>query len=164
MRWTYIRGSPAFSVLSHSRDLVKGLYRTTLKDATFEKRRSFINFLIKEVRIERVSPHWVWVQVWWLHEAWGREEKYYHRNVSGKQNWTEEEEAIAREHYAATPRNELMALLPERGWDTITEHCRTHGLRRRIVEAGLTGRTSSPTLTWNSCAARVFPSRPAARR
>ena len=101
---------------------------------TFEKRRSFINFLIKEVRIERVSPHWVWVQVWWLHEAWGREEMYYHRNVSGKHDWTEEEEAIAREHYAATPRNELMALLPERGWDTITEHCRTHGLRRRIVE------------------------------
>ncbi len=100
-------------------------------DYSFEKRRSLINFLIKEVIIETMSTHWMRVEVLWLHEEWGREEMYYVRSVGHKYLWTEEEDAIVKQHYATTPRCELMALLPVRGWNGIVEHSRMLGLSRR---------------------------------
>ena len=99
-------------------------------DYSFEKRWSLINFLVREVIIETMSTHWMRVEVAWLHEQWGREEMYYVRGVGYKREWTEEEDAIAREHYATMPRKELMALLPDRGWLAIREHCRLLGLSR----------------------------------
>jgi hypothetical protein len=98
---------------------------------SFEKRRSLINFLIREVVIETMSTHWMRVEVAWLHEQWGREEMYYVRGVGYKRGWTEEEDAIVREHYAATPRKELMERLPDRGWLAIVEHCRLLELSRQ---------------------------------
>jgi hypothetical protein len=102
-------------------------------DYSFEKRRSLINFLIKEVIIETMSTHWMRVEVAWLHEQWGREEMYYVRGVGYKREWLEEEDALVREHYATMPRRELMALLPDRGWLAIKEHCRLLGLSRRDI-------------------------------
>ena len=97
---------------------------------TFEKRRSLINFVVKEVVIDTVSTHWVRVQVLWLHEAWGREEMYWYRTKGRNVQWTEQEIAIVREHYAAMPRLQLMALLPHRGWHAI----RGLGIRLKIAE------------------------------
>jgi hypothetical protein len=99
-------------------------------DYSFEKRRSLINFLIKEVIIETVSTHWMRVEVLWLHEEWGREEMYYVREVGYKHLWTEEDDNIVKQYYATMPRSELMALLPNRGWNAIKEHCRLLGLSR----------------------------------
>jgi hypothetical protein len=96
---------------------------------TFEKRRSLINFIVKDVVIDTVSTHWVRVQVLWLHEAWGREEMYWYRTKGRNVQWTEQEIAIVREHYAAMPRLQLMALLPHRGWHAI----RGLGIRLKIA-------------------------------
>ena len=38
--------------------------------------------------------------------------------TAGKR-WTDEEERLAREHYATAERGWLMEQLPERGWDAI---------------------------------------------
>ncbi len=86
---------------------------------TFEKRRSLMNFIIKEVVIEVVSTHWMRVEVLWLHEEWGREAMYWYRTKGRTVNWTEAEIALVREHYATMPRFRLMALLPHRGWQAI---------------------------------------------
>ena len=86
---------------------------------TFEKRRSLINFVVKEVILDTVSTHWMKVQVLWLHEAWGREEMYYWRDQGGSKRWTEEEIALMHKHYATMPKHQLMALLPERSWRSV---------------------------------------------
>jgi hypothetical protein len=97
-------------------------------DYSFEKRRSLVNFLIREVVIETMSTHWMRVEVAWLHEQWGREEMYYVRGVGYKHLWTEEEDTLLQEHYATLSRRQLMALLPDRGWLAIREHSRLLGL------------------------------------
>ncbi len=86
---------------------------------TFEKRRLLINFLVLEVIIDMMSTYWLRVQVLWLHEEWGQEEIYYYRRRGVNKEWTEQEIAVVREHYAAAPKFELMALLPHRGWHAI---------------------------------------------
>lgn len=86
---------------------------------TFEKRRSLMNFIMKEVVIEAVSTHWMRVEVLWLHEQWGREEMYWYRTKGRTVRWKEQEIAVVREHYATMPRLQLMALLPDKGWHAI---------------------------------------------
>jgi hypothetical protein len=83
---------------------------------TFEKRRSLLNFLVREVIVDIISTHWIRVQVLWLHEAWGREEMYFWREMGRRKRWTDEEIRIIRTHYANMPKYELMALLPDRSW------------------------------------------------
>lgn len=71
-----------------------------------------------------MSTHWLRVQVLWLHEEWGREEMFYHRRVGGNKEWRDEEKKIIRDHYLSMPRMELMALLPNKTWDSILQMAR----------------------------------------
>ncbi len=57
----------------------------------FKKRRSLLNLAIQEVRINRVSTHWMEIQVIWLKEEWGREHMYFRRRYGGLKDWNEEE-------------------------------------------------------------------------
>lgn len=59
------------------------------------------------------------VQVLWLHEQWGREEMYYWRDQGKSKKWTQDEIALMHIHYATMPKQQLMALLPERTWQSI---------------------------------------------
>ena len=86
---------------------------------TFEKRRSLLNFILKEVVIDTVATHWLRIQVLWLHEEWGREELFYYRRRGKNTDWTGEEIALVKAHYATMPKFQLMALLPHRGWQAI---------------------------------------------
>jgi hypothetical protein len=86
---------------------------------SFEKRRALMNFIVREVVIDMMSTHWLRIQVSWLHEEWGQEEMYYYRRRGECKDWTEEEIAVVREHYANTPKFELLALLPHRSWHGI---------------------------------------------
>ncbi len=86
---------------------------------TFEKRRTLINFVMREVVIDSMSTHWLRVQVLWLHEEWGREELFYFRRKGRWKTWTTEEEAIIRANYASMSGPCLMALLPDRSWQSI---------------------------------------------
>ena len=111
------------------------------KERDFEKRRSLLNFLIKEVVIDRVSTHWIRVQILWLHEEWGREEMYYCRNIGSRHDWTDEEETILREHYATMYREPLQELLPDRTWESIRYYASTTlGIVRDRTDAGRPGR------------------------
>ncbi len=114
---------------------------TQWQERDFEKRRSLLNFLIKEVVIDMVSTHWVRVQVLWLHEEWGREEIYYHRDIGSRREWTEEEEAILKQHYATMHREPLQELLPDRTWESIRYYASTTlGIVRDRKDAGRPGR------------------------
>lgn len=86
---------------------------------TFEHRRNLINFIVREVVIDSISTHWIRIQVLWLHEEWGREEMLYHRRVGNRKEWTDEEKKILADHYLSMSRPELMALLPDKTWNSI---------------------------------------------
>jgi hypothetical protein len=89
---------------------------------TFGRRRTLINFIIKEVVIDSMSTHWLKIQVLWLHEEWGREEIFYHRRRGKCKEWTDEEKEILAEHYLSLPASQLMALLPDRTWRGIRSY------------------------------------------
>ena len=103
-------------------------------DYLFEKQRSLINFLVKEVSIDLTSTHWMRVEVVWLHEEWGREEMYYFREFGSNRSWKTDEDCIVRNNYEKLPREQLMALLPERGWSAIMARAYTLGIKRQIRE------------------------------
>lgn len=101
----------------------------------FKKRRSLLNFAVQEVRINKVATHWLEIQVLWLSEEWGHEHLYYRRKYGALKDWSEEEEAILRQHYATMPALELMALLPERSLWSIRSFVRQHlDLARRSAQ------------------------------
>jgi predicted DNA-binding protein len=101
----------------------------------FEKRRALINFLVQEVVLDKVSTHWIRVQVLWLHPDWGAEEMYHLRLHGKHTDWTEEEDALIREYYTSLTKPELMRLLPERTWLSI---------KHRGVKFKLAGRKRGP--------------------
>src|SRR5260370_22323260 len=86
---------------------------------TFEKRRTLMNFVIKEVVIDSMSTHWLKIQVLWLHEEWGREAMFFFRKKGKWKTWSKEEDAIIRANYASMSGVQLMALLPDRSWQSI---------------------------------------------
>jgi len=86
---------------------------------TFEKRRTLLNFIIREVVIDSVSSHWLRVEVLWLHEEWGREVMFYFRRKGKWKTWSKEEDAMIRANYASMSGPQLMALLPDRSWQSI---------------------------------------------
>lgn len=103
----------------------------------FEKRRTLINFAIREVVIDSMSTHWLRIQVLWLHEGWGREEMFYHRRRGKNKEWTGEEKKILAEYYLSLPTVQLMALLPDRTWKSILSlGARTISGRRNIGNRG----------------------------
>jgi hypothetical protein len=99
---------------------------------TFEKRRSLLNFLIREVVIDSVSTHWMRVQVLWLHEEWGREEMHYRRRKGSTKEWTDEEDETLYAYYPTMPKSHLMELLPERGWESIIARAMSKGVSREL--------------------------------
>lgn len=101
----------------------------------FRKRQSYINFLIKDVVIDVVSTHWISIQVSWLHDVWGIEEMYHYRERGSHNKWTDEEDAIIRQHYPTMPKLELMELLPLRVWDAIIKRAKTLGVSRPLALA-----------------------------
>jgi hypothetical protein len=72
----------------------------------FEKRRSLINFVVKEIIIDCMSTHWSRVQVTWLHEEWGSEEMYYYRD-RGKQTGQKRKTLLCEHIGAPQPRRSL---------------------------------------------------------
>ncbi|MBA2394046.1 MAG: hypothetical protein H0V70_15055 [Ktedonobacteraceae bacterium] len=92
----------------------------------FKKRRSLLNFAVQEVRINKMSTHWISIQVTWLNEEWGTERMYYKRRYGALKEWSEEEKAIIKQHYATMPINELMTLLPERSIWSMRSHVYLH--------------------------------------
>ncbi len=92
----------------------------------FKKRRSLLNFAIREVKINKMSTHWIEIQVFWLNEEWGYEHMYYRRRMGALKDWSEEEVDILERHYATMPVPELMALLPERTLQSIRCYAKTH--------------------------------------
>ncbi len=44
---------------------------------------------------------------------------YYSRGMGGSKRWTEAKKTLIRQHYAIMPKLELMALLPDRSWQSV---------------------------------------------
>lgn len=101
-------------------------------DHSIERRIALINFLVREVIIDIMSPHWIRLQVFWLHEQWGREEMYFCRGKGANNYWSDEDKAILREHYPISPRDIILQLLPTRGWKSIRAEASILGIKRNV--------------------------------
>ncbi len=101
-------------------------------DHSVERRIALINFLVREVVIDIMSPHWIRLQVFWLHEQWGREEMCYCRGKGSNNYWSEEDKAVLREHYPASPRDAILRMLPARGWKSIRAEASILGIKRSV--------------------------------
>ncbi len=96
----------------------------------FKRRRALLNFAIQEVKINKVSTHWMEVQIYWLNAEWGNEHMYYRRHLGAMKEWKDEEKAILKEFYEDMPIPDLMALLPDRTLYSIRSYAKTHDLTR----------------------------------
>jgi hypothetical protein len=98
----------------------------------FEKRRSLIKFVVREVVVDVLSTHWVRVRVTWLHEGWGTEELHYSRQRGKQGDWTVEEDEIIRAYWATATKAQLMTLLPDRAWRSIQMRGWLAGTKRKV--------------------------------
>ncbi len=102
------------------------------QDYNFKKRRSLLNFAIVEVKVNKMSAHWMELIVTWLNEEWGTEKMYFRRKYSSAREWTLEEKTIVAEHYATMPILELMRLVPDRSlWSIRTFVSQNLQIKRR---------------------------------
>ena len=97
----------------------------------FKRRRALLNFAIQEVKINKVSTHWIEVQIYWLNAEWGQEHMYYRRNLGAMKEWKDDEKTILEKHYATISIPDLMALLPDRTLYSIRSYAKTHDLTRQ---------------------------------
>jgi len=89
-----------------------------------------------------MSTHWLRVEVAWLHETWGREEMFYRRKIGARKDWSSEEIANLHKHYATMPKKQLMALIPDRGWNSILFYAKQIlGIDRSFGRGRPTGET-----------------------
>lgn len=102
-----------------------------------DKKITLVNFLIKEVVVDVVTPHWIKIQVLWMHTDWGREEMYAFGPRRGSAPWTEEEIAILKQHYPTTQKVDLLRLLPNRNWQSINRRAMLNKISRGGGGAGI---------------------------
>ncbi len=66
-----------------------------------------------------MTAHWLRFEVEWLDPQWGTERTYIFREGGAHKTWTEAENALVREHFQQTPREEVSAMMPRRSWAAI---------------------------------------------
>jgi hypothetical protein len=109
------------------------------KRLSAESRKREVRQVIKEVRLNAVSPHGFLLHVTWQGGiAACPDVALLWRGTTpntGKR-WTEEEDAIMRDLYPLASQTDVMQALPDRAWNRILERAQSLGLRRAIAHAG----------------------------
>jgi len=73
-----------------------------------------IDTFVKKVVLAPLSPHFYTMSIHWYDPEWGIDEGVCYRDGNASIRWTNEEDAILRQHYATALREELLKLLPTR--------------------------------------------------
>lgn len=83
-----------------------------------DKKRLVQAFLLRAV-LRECAPHWVYIEFEWRTPSWGIDSALMWRANGSSPNWTEEENAILREHFTTADRQMLQELLPNRTYRAI---------------------------------------------
>jgi DNA invertase Pin-like site-specific DNA recombinase len=98
----------------------------------FEDKQALVEVLVKGVYLDHMTNHWLRLEVEWLDPQWGTERIYLYRSNGRHKSWTPEEDAIIKQFYEEAPREEVMAKLPTRSWQAITQQANSFGLKRNL--------------------------------
>ena len=109
---------------------------------------SIVDTFLEKVILDTLSPRIYRIAIHWRDPAWGIDVMACFRSGIPSVQWTEEEIALIREHYATSSREELMRLLPGRSYAGIQHKASRLGMAKRYTwnVEGL-----SLNLSWRDC-------------
>ncbi len=111
------------------------------KTLTNESQKKMIRKVIKQVKLNIVSPHLFLLCIEWENGIAVRPDiALVWRGVTpnNADEWSEEEDNIMRMYYPDSPQIELMQALPHRAWYRICDRAQVLNLRRNIPNQGRT--------------------------
>ena len=91
-----------------------------------------IDTFVKKVILEPLTPHFYKMIIHWYDPEWGIDEALCYRDGNASIQWTEEEDAILRQHYGVATREELMRLLPARNIVSIRSRAHKYKIKRYV--------------------------------
>lgn len=97
----------------------------------FTIRKEFVNLFVEQAIIQIVAPHWIALKVIWSYPTWGSDIIYLWRNHGSQENWTEEEQAIVRQHHRTRDMETILQALPSKTWKAIKRESLNMGLSTR---------------------------------
>ncbi|HWS83148.1 MAG TPA: recombinase family protein [Ktedonobacteraceae bacterium] len=116
-------------------DITLGTLEEELKDLeqfwderSFGLRKSLLRLLIKEAKLDYISPRFYSMTIEWTYGDWGIEQAIIDKGKGNKQ-WSEEENNILRALYKDKDQVEIMQALPQRSWRGIINQADKVGVR-----------------------------------
>lgn len=103
-----------------------------------EEHPHLVYLFIKSVTLTIVAPRFFSVRITWRDSSWGIDTGLCYKGIEARNEWTEEEIAIVKEHYEKTSRAQILHLLPNRSFKSIKDFIWNKGFnlqRERIIEA-----------------------------
>lgn len=107
----------------------------TWDEKEFETKIDFINLFVTKAILTLPASHFVQLDIFWLHPLWSTDTLYIYRKYGASPNWTDPELEILRQHYPRCQREELLAMLPFKTWNSIKKEAIDKGIRREIATA-----------------------------
>jgi hypothetical protein len=89
-----------------------------------------VELFVKKVSLQWVSPQFFTLTIYWKDDEWETDRAVCFKGGCPSPHWSDEEEAILREHYTTTSGKELMKLLPLRTLESMKVHAFYLGIRR----------------------------------
>jgi hypothetical protein len=89
-----------------------------------------VELFVNKVSLEWISPQFFTLTINWKDDQWETDTASCFKGGCPSPHWSDEEEAILREHYATTSSKELMRLLPLRTLESMKVHASYLGIRR----------------------------------
>ncbi len=79
-----------------------------------------------------VATHWICLEIFWTMPTWQNEALFIFRCHGNRNQWTEEQRAIVREHYVESEREVLLEALRDKSWGAIKKEAAKFGLIRKV--------------------------------
>ncbi|WP_235845986.1 recombinase family protein [Dictyobacter aurantiacus] len=122
-------------IAQSSQEIVLGTFEEELKDLeqswhkhSFGLRKSLLKLLIKELKLDYVSPRFYRITIVWMYGNWGVETAFIDKG-KGNKKWRSDDNKILRDMYRDKSQLEIMKALPQRSWRSILHQADHLGVR-----------------------------------
>jgi hypothetical protein len=97
-------------------------------ERSYGLRKALLRLLIKEAKLDYVSPRFYSITIAWAYEEWGIDGAFIDKGKGNKQ-WSEEENTMLGAVYKDKTQVEIMQALPQRSWRSILHQAEKLGVR-----------------------------------
>jgi hypothetical protein len=91
-----------------------------------------VDLFVIKVAVAWVSPQFFELTIYWKDDEWETEQAVCFKGGCPAPHWSEEEDAILREHYPTATSRQLMHLLPLRTLESMKVRAHYKGIRREV--------------------------------